>query len=140
MAAFFHVVFFAYFLVSTCSIFVIYFIRGDTNTTLIPCHNTLWYRIHTITTFLGMMAMIIIAATETRKTWCGAWTTVPVPKFWFVDMKNATAGAQELLLWDPCPYKDEDFVTVVNYYGLARSECEVFPLTTSTTNMTWGYS
>jgi hypothetical protein len=75
--AFTQIVFFDFFLVSTLVILLYYIVRGDSKSTIIPCLTSIWYKIYTVLLFLGMLILIIFAAVETRKTWCGVWTTYP---------------------------------------------------------------
>ncbi|CAG8982276.1 hypothetical protein HYALB_00004510 [Hymenoscyphus albidus] len=45
-------------------------------TTIIPCVQPLWYKIHTVLLFVFMLVYISIAALETRKSPCGSFTTL----------------------------------------------------------------
>lgn len=75
-AAFFaHLIFFAAFLILTVMIFAVHFVHGSSTTTVIPCHDAVWYKVYTIALFVGMLVLVVIAALESRKTWCGTWTT-----------------------------------------------------------------
>jgi hypothetical protein len=71
------IIFFLFFLLATFSIFTFYFLRGNSTTTIIPCVNSAWYKLYTFLLFLGMLVLITLAAIETRKAWCGVWTTFP---------------------------------------------------------------
>jgi hypothetical protein len=75
--SFTQILFFLFFLLATTFIFIFYFLRRDSTTTIIPCLTSTWYKLYTALLFLGMLILIIIAAIETRKTWCGVWTTYP---------------------------------------------------------------
>jgi hypothetical protein len=69
--------FFLFFLLATSFIFIFYFLRGNSTTTIIPCITSTWYKLYTALLLLGMLVLVIFSAIETRKTWCGAWTTFP---------------------------------------------------------------
>ncbi|PVI00821.1 hypothetical protein DM02DRAFT_592144 [Periconia macrospinosa] len=86
-----HAVFYAFFLDVTVLIFAFYLFTGKSTTTVIPCVQQTWYTVYTIVVFLGMVTFMVLAALQTRKTWCGTWTTFPVMWEWGV------------LDWEPCP-------------------------------------
>ncbi|KAF2112172.1 hypothetical protein BDV96DRAFT_581281 [Lophiotrema nucula] len=58
-----------YFLFLTISIvlYTIYFFRGQTTTTLLPCISKIWYRVYTLLIMGFMFVLIIIASVETNK-------------------------------------------------------------------------
>jgi hypothetical protein len=58
-------------------ILVIYFLRGSSRTTIIPCASTIWYKLYTDFLLIFTVAIIIIAGLETRRTPCGKYTTYP---------------------------------------------------------------
>jgi hypothetical protein len=70
-------IFYLMFLLVTLITAFIYTIRGQTDTTTIPCINSLWYAVYTWFLFVFALAVVIIAALETRQTSCGQWTTYP---------------------------------------------------------------
>ncbi|CAI6332085.1 unnamed protein product [Periconia digitata] len=86
-----HTIFYAFFLDATVLIFAFYLCTGRSTTTVIPCVQQTWYQVYTAVVFLGMILFIVLAALQTRKTWCGAWTTFPVMWEW---------GWRD---WEPCP-------------------------------------
>ncbi|CAG8952435.1 hypothetical protein HYFRA_00001182 [Hymenoscyphus fraxineus] len=45
-------------------------------TTIVPCVQSLWYKIYTVLLFVFMLVYISIAALETRKSPCGTFTTL----------------------------------------------------------------
>ncbi|KAH8898448.1 hypothetical protein GQ53DRAFT_417689 [Thozetella sp. PMI_491] len=59
----------------TAIIFVYYFARGRTTTTIIPCISSLWYKVYSGIIFALTTAVIIVACIETRKTPCGKYTS-----------------------------------------------------------------
>jgi hypothetical protein len=69
--------FFDTILLPTIFIFLFYFLRGNSTTTIIPCLTSTWYKLYTALLFLGMLLSILLAAIETRKSSCGSWTTAP---------------------------------------------------------------
>lgn len=69
--------FFLFFLFVTLCTLCFYFLLGDSTTAIIPCLRSTWYRLYTAMLFLGMLLLMTLAAIETRKEWCGQWTTYP---------------------------------------------------------------
>jgi hypothetical protein len=69
------VLFFVFFLNTTCFIVIYYFVRGESTTTIIPCLNSIWYKIYSALIFVGMVVIIVLGSIMTRKTTCGQWTT-----------------------------------------------------------------
>jgi hypothetical protein len=59
----------------TIAILAFYILRGDTNTTVIPCVNHTWYKIYTGAFFVMMVILLMVSALETGKTPCGTLTT-----------------------------------------------------------------
>jgi hypothetical protein len=70
-------IFYLMFLFVTLITAVIYTLRGETDTTIIPCINSPLYAVYTWFLFIFAWAIVIIAALETRETSCGQWTTYP---------------------------------------------------------------
>lgn len=64
------------FLVTTLTSFSIYFGRGRHTDTIIPCISSLWYKIYTGLLIALMLALIVVAGLQTRKTPCGLYTTL----------------------------------------------------------------
>lgn len=54
-----------------------YTIRGESNTTVIPCINSTWYMFYTYLLFFYAFVLFILTALQTRKTSCGQYTTYP---------------------------------------------------------------
>ena len=60
------------------AIYGYYFIHGEIhNTTIIPCISTTWYKAYSIFMMSFMAVLLIVSGIETRKTVCGAYTTLP---------------------------------------------------------------
>jgi hypothetical protein len=73
-----HIFFFSFLLLPSSVIFIFYILHGNpTTTTIIPCLTSTWYKSYTAVVFLGMLVLFILSAIETKKTWCGLWTTYP---------------------------------------------------------------
>ncbi|KAN0104140.1 hypothetical protein V8E51_009885 [Hyaloscypha variabilis] len=53
------------------------FVQDKTDHTIIPCINSVWYRIYTYVPFLFAFVLLIIMVLETRRTSCGQYTTYP---------------------------------------------------------------
>ncbi|KAI1865494.1 uncharacterized protein JN550_008251 [Neoarthrinium moseri] len=67
-------------LAPTTLILGIYFTRGPLRTTIIPCMSTVWYKAYCLFLTFFTVVLIAVAAIETRKTFCGKYTTLP-PEF-----------------------------------------------------------
>jgi hypothetical protein len=71
------------------TILCFYFYHGHrSKTTVIPCINSLWYKVYTGTLVVSMLVLIAVAAVETRKAPCGAYTTIPAA----LDFKGCPNG------------------------------------------------
>jgi hypothetical protein len=68
--------FYTIFLFVTLVTAILYTVRGQSNTTIIPCISSTWYRIYTYFLFLFALWLLIASALETRITPCGE-TTYP---------------------------------------------------------------
>jgi hypothetical protein len=75
--SFTQVVFFLFLMLATSCIFCFYILRGRSTESIIPCFKSRWYQLYTAVLFLGMLLLITFGAIETRKQWCGPWTTYP---------------------------------------------------------------
>lgn len=73
--------FYFFFTSCTCVLFAVYFWRGATRSTIIPCVGTLWYKIYTVIVFLCMFAMLVVACCETSRLPCGQYTSSG-EKYW----------------------------------------------------------
>jgi hypothetical protein len=71
------VLFYAFFLACSVILYGVYFLRGRSTNSIIPCHNTVWYKIYTGMVMAFMAVLVILACLETRKTPCGVYTTYP---------------------------------------------------------------
>ena len=69
--------FYLFFLSASIVIYSLYFLRGRSATTIIPCINSLWYKVYTFVLFVFIVIVLVVAAIETRKTSCGKYTTWP---------------------------------------------------------------
>ncbi|KUI55704.1 hypothetical protein VP1G_03043 [Cytospora mali] len=59
------------------AIYGYYFIRGEIQrTTIIPCISTTWYKVYSIFVMVFMGVLLTVSGIETRKTVCGAYTTL----------------------------------------------------------------
>lgn len=65
------------FLLTTTIVLSAYFFLGRTATTIIPCIASMWYKIYTCVLLTVTLALVVIAALETRKSPCGLYTTLP---------------------------------------------------------------
>ena len=71
------VLFYLFFLAASTLIYSFYFIRSPSTTTIIPCIASTWYKVYTYVLLTLMLASIVVAALETRRTPCGRYTTWP---------------------------------------------------------------
>jgi len=67
--------FYTIFLFVTFVTVAVYTAKGESNTTIIPCISSTWYRIYTYLLFLLALWLVIASALETRITACGENTT-----------------------------------------------------------------
>ena len=72
--------YYMFWLTCTAIIFACYFVRGHTNSTIIPCISSVWYKIYSAILTLATVILIIIVAIETQKLPCGRTTTWPLPR------------------------------------------------------------
>jgi hypothetical protein len=56
-------------------IYAVYFVRGRTTTTIIPCISSLWYKAYTVLLMATMVIMVTIAAIQTNQLPNGAYTS-----------------------------------------------------------------
>ncbi|OWP06930.1 hypothetical protein B2J93_9528 [Marssonina coronariae] len=57
--------------------FSYYFLRGLSETTVIPCIISTWYQVYTVILILMMVTLTVVATIETRKAPCGIFTSWP---------------------------------------------------------------
>lgn len=69
--------FYFIFLLASALIYIYYFVRERSATTIIPCISSLWYKVYTGILLSLMLVLIVVASLETRKTPCGRYTTWP---------------------------------------------------------------
>jgi hypothetical protein len=50
--------------------------KHDTNVVL-PSVNSCFYKVYTLSMFAGLLALLVISCLETRRTFCGVYTTIP---------------------------------------------------------------
>lgn len=66
---------FLLFLAVTTGILLAYIILDRCRTTIIPCITATWYKVYTGLLFAAMFTVFVLAAIESRKSPCGAYTT-----------------------------------------------------------------
>ena len=62
----------------TLVIFVVYGVRGEADTTIIPCVASRWYLAYTLIWYAGAVAVIVLNSVQLRRTKCGLYTTYTV--------------------------------------------------------------
>ena len=73
-------IFFLIFLTTTGGVFLFYFARGNSMSTIIPCVDSAWYITYTVLLIAMALTMLLVSGLEMRKAWCGSFTTYR-PKF-----------------------------------------------------------
>lgn len=68
-------VYYFFLLTVTLVVMVAYVLKGESTTTIIPCINSMWYKVYTCMVFILALLMLVISALETQKTPCGQYTT-----------------------------------------------------------------
>jgi hypothetical protein len=68
-------VFYVVFIGVSLVLYAIYFFRGQTTITVLPCISSTWYRIYTLLLMGFMLALIIIASIEMNKDPAGRYTS-----------------------------------------------------------------
>lgn len=71
------ILFYIFFLSASTIIYVVYFVRGQTTTTIIPCISSVWYQLYTGVLLALMLFLVIISSIETRMNSCGYYSTWP---------------------------------------------------------------
>ncbi|KAI1871379.1 uncharacterized protein JN550_004373 [Neoarthrinium moseri] len=69
--------FYMFILTPTILIYVSYWIRGYTTTTLIPCISSSWYKVYSLLVLIWMLLLVCLSSIETRKSVCGKYTAMP---------------------------------------------------------------
>ena len=77
LTTFLMVLFYSFFLAGSVLVYGYYFLRGRSTNSIIPCCNTIWYKIYTGLIMAFMVVLIILACLETRMSPCGVYTTYP---------------------------------------------------------------
>ncbi|KAL5317910.1 hypothetical protein ACEPPN_015012 [Leptodophora sp. 'Broadleaf-Isolate-01'] len=77
LTTFLMVLFYAFFLAGSMFLYGFYFLSGRSTNSIIPCHNTVWYKIYSGMVMAFMFVLVILACLETRKSPCGVYTTYP---------------------------------------------------------------
>lgn len=65
------------FLTVSIVLLVCYFFRDQPGTTIIPCISSTWYKLYTLGLLIFIIAVIVVASIETRRTSNGGYTTMP---------------------------------------------------------------
>ncbi|KAI1860197.1 hypothetical protein JX265_010121 [Neoarthrinium moseri] len=65
-------------LAATIAIYAYYLVRGQTDSTIIPCASHWWYKAYSIMVVLSMATLVVVSALETVKTACGVYTSTPL--------------------------------------------------------------
>ncbi|KXJ85892.1 hypothetical protein Micbo1qcDRAFT_220216 [Microdochium bolleyi] len=68
--------FYLFFTSCTCALLAVYFWRGDTRSTIIPCAGKVWYKIYTVVVFAWMVTIFVVACCETLKMPCGVYSSL----------------------------------------------------------------
>jgi hypothetical protein len=71
------ILFYASFLIGSLFLFGFYFLSGRTTSSIIPCCNTIWYKLYSCLVMGLMSVLLIFACLQTRATPCGLYTTYP---------------------------------------------------------------
>jgi hypothetical protein len=98
--------FYSIFLTTSSLIYAVYFLRGKTTTTIIPCISSTWYKVYTVLFMATMVIMVTIAAIETNQTPDGSYTSfsqaVPLScqaqmNWWGVSPQHTIQGVMSLV-------------------------------------------
>ena len=71
------ILFYLFFLFASTIIYTVYFVRGQTTTTVLPCVSSVWYQLYTGVLLALALVLVIITSIETRMTSCGYYATWP---------------------------------------------------------------
>jgi hypothetical protein len=77
LTTFVMILFYAFFLAGSVFVYGFHFLSGRSTNSVIPCCNTLWYKIYTGMVMAFMVVLVILACLETRMSPCGVYTTYP---------------------------------------------------------------
>ncbi|KPM45563.1 hypothetical protein AK830_g948 [Neonectria ditissima] len=102
------ILFYTVLFTATILIFLYYFVRGCTTTTVIPCIATTAYKAYTGIIFGLMLSALVVSCIETRRTPCGKYTSGPGAEADYLACRNSANDVIPLAA-------DPDFV----YYGIA---------------------
>jgi hypothetical protein len=70
-------VFAIYFIFATLCVFYWQMARGNDMQVVPSAVNTGFYKVYTVSVYAGLLTMFVIACLETRRTFCGVYTTIP---------------------------------------------------------------
>lgn len=70
-------VFYTFFLSVTLVTALFHILRGQNTTTILPSIGSTWYKIYTLFLALFVLVYLVISSLETRRTFCGQYTTFP---------------------------------------------------------------
>jgi hypothetical protein len=71
------ILFYLFFLFASTIIYMVYFVRGHTTTTVLPCVSSVWYQLYTGVLLALALVLVIVTSIETRRTSCGYYATWP---------------------------------------------------------------
>ncbi|KAM0810006.1 putative SUR7/PalI family-domain-containing protein [Seiridium cardinale] len=114
--------FFLLFLTGSIATYAYYFIRGSTNTTIIPCLSSKWYCAYCALMLAASVGLIVIAGIETNRTPQGRFTSESL------GLQN-TQCASNAVAWRVGP----DSIV----FAFLSSQPLQLPTTTTGTNTTW---
>lgn len=66
-----------YLIAATLCIFFWQLARGYDMHVILPAANTNFHKVYTVSVFAGLLIIFVIACLETRRTFCGVYTTIP---------------------------------------------------------------
>jgi len=123
-SSFILILFYIFFLFASSIIYTLYFIRGPTTTTILPCVSSGWYQIYTILLLALMLVLVIVTSIETRMTSCGYYGTWPSSwdeclEVQVVAGNNATGGVFGLVVMG------ETFTPAFNTSGVPGNQMSV---------------
>ena len=78
VTTFLMVLFYLTFLVVSVILFGFYFLSGQSTSSIIPCCNSIWYKMYTAVLMALTLVLVILASLETHRSTCGVYTTYPL--------------------------------------------------------------
>jgi hypothetical protein len=70
-------VFAIYLVLATLGVFFWQMARGNDMQVVPPAVNTGFYKVYTVSVYVGLLTLFMVACLETRRTFCGVYTTIP---------------------------------------------------------------